>query len=190
MEEEVKELLRQECNFQLRSDIMNEFISKMSPIKLKRGEAIIEKGPVNPDIYVVRTGIFSYNYMNGSDERCWGFALPGTMMMSNHSYYFGQPSFYHVVACCPSEVMHCSKQDFDELVKNSHEFAQWALSMAQCQLYYTDMKNSVINGNAAERFQSLVKSRPDLLHKVPMRTIASYLGITQQYLSNLKKIYL
>ena len=138
----------------------------------------------------MKRGIFSYNYMNGADERCWGFAMQGTMMFSNHSYYFGQPSFYTVQACCPSEVFVCRKETYDEFVRRYHEFAQWALSMAQCQLYYIDMKNSVINGNAAERFQSLVKSRSDLLEKVPMKTIASYLGITQQYLSNLKKMYL
>lgn len=32
--------------------------------------------------------------MNGSDLRCWGFAMPGTMMFSSHSYYLNYPSFF------------------------------------------------------------------------------------------------
>ena len=83
--------------------------------------------------------------------------------------------------------MHCTKQVFDCLVNKYHEFACWALSMAHCQLYYSEMKSSVINGNAAERLVALTRYRPEILEKVQMKTLASYLGITQQYLSTLKR---
>ena len=49
------------------------------------------------------------------------------------------------------------------------------------------MKNSVINGDAKERFLSLVKNRPEIMEKVPLKFVASYLGITQSSLSRLKK---
>lgn len=185
--DKLKKLLALECNYRLSDRIMDDFLASMKREEIRRGASLISTGSVNPDIYILKDGIFSYNYFNGTDERCWGFALPGTMMYSNHSYYFGKPAFYDIQACCDSTVLHCSKNVFDSLIASSHEFARWALSMAQCQLYYIDMKNSVINGDASERFLSLVKNRPEILEKVPMKTIASYLGITQQYLSYLKK---
>lgn len=186
----MQELLNQECDFRLSDPVMQMFLSMMDVMYVRRGESIFETGVVNRDIYVVMDGIFSYNYLSGSDDRCWGFALPGTMMYSSHSFYCGSPSFYEVEACCDSRVLHCRKSDFDRMIRESHEFAQWGFCMAHCQLYYFEMKNSVINGKASERFKSLVSARPEILEKVPMKTIASYLGITQQYLSNLKKKFL
>ena len=61
--------------------------------------------------------------------------------------------------------------------------------MAQCQLYFYEMKQAVINGNARERFKSLMDRRPEIMARVPMKKIASYLGITQSYLCRLKTIY-
>ncbi len=185
--DELKKLLELECSYHLADDVMDRFLGLMDQQDVRKGVSIFETGKVNPDLYIVKEGIFSYNYLNGTDERCWGFAMPGTMMYASHSFYCGEPAFYNVEACCDSKVLHCAKKDFDKLVAESHLFAQWALSMAHCQLYFFDRKNSVINGDAAERFKSLVKIRPEILEKVPMKTIASYLGITQQYLSLLKK---
>lgn len=98
-----------------------------------------------------------------------------------------QPSYYHIDACCDSVILQLPKQIFDNFVKESHEFAQWALSMAQCQLYYDELKQSLINGNAKERYLSLLNNRPEILQKVSLGIVASYLGVTQQYLSYIRK---
>ena len=184
---QLKKLLALECSYQLPDPIMDRFLEAMQPIELQRGEILIDTGSVNPDIYVVKEGIFCYNYIDGIHDRCHAFAMPGTMMYSSHSYYLGKPAFYQIQACCDSVAMHCTKQVFDCLVNKYHEFACWALSMAHCQLYYSEMKSSVINGNAAERLVALTRYRPEILEKVQMKTLASYLGITQQYLSTLKR---
>ena len=72
-------------------------------------------------------------------------------------------------------------------MESSHEFARWALSYEQGQLYYLEKKDTVINGDARERYESLLRQRPDILEKVALKHIASYLGITPQYFSRLKQ---
>ena len=84
-------------------------------------------------------------------------------------------------------VVRITRQRYDTLTAQSHDFARWALQMAHGQLFFFEMKNSVINGDAKERFLSLVKNRPEIMEKVPLKFVASYLGITQSYLSRLKK---
>lgn len=84
-------------------------------------------------------------------------------------------------------VYHCRVRDFDDLIKTNHEFAQWVLCYAQCQLYHFEKKTLLINGDASERFKGMLRNRPEIFEKVPKKTIASYLGITQQYLSVLLK---
>ena len=104
-----------------------------------------------------------------------------------HCFYAHQPAFYQVDACCPSIVLRITKSHFDHLVESSHEFARWALSYEQGQLYYLEKKDTVINGDARERYESLLRQRPDILEKVALKHIASYLGITPQYFSRLKQ---
>ena len=187
--ENLKRLLDDECSYRLKEEIMDRFLSTMEEIKLQQGDILIANGSLDSNIYIVKEGIMAHTYLSGMKDCCWGFSLPGTMMYSLHPYYFNKPAFYQVVACCDSVVMKQSKEHFDKLIAESHDFARWVLSMAQCQLFFFEKKNSVISGNARERFISLAKNRPEIFQKVPMKIIASYLGITQQYLSNLKKEY-
>jgi hypothetical protein len=58
------------------------------------------------------------------------------------------------------------------------------------QLYTHEMKLSLINGEAKERFLALMRNRPEIMARVPLKIIASYLGITPQYLYQLRKTYL
>lgn len=109
------------------------------------------------------------------------------MMWSAYSYYAGESAVYSYQACCDSVVYRCRKYDFDELTRSNHDFAQWVLCYSQCQLYHFEKKNTLINGNAFERLQALWRNRPEILDKVSKKSIASYLGITQQYLSVLLK---
>lgn len=183
----LKDLLDAECTYRLPDDVMWRFIGLMTREEVRKGGTVIDEGRVNPDIYIVADGIFSYNYLNGTDERCHAFALPGAMMWSAYSYYAREPAVYTYQACCDSVVYHCRVRDFDDLIKDSHEFAQWMLCYTQCQLYYFEKKNSLINGDAPERFKSMLRNRPEIFEKVSKKAIASYLGITQQYLSVLLK---
>ena len=43
-------------------------------------------------------------------------------------------------------------------------------------------------GRRLQRYQALVRHRPEILRNVPLKIIASYLGITPEYLSTLRKL--
>lgn len=183
----VKELLLKECDYPLSGEVMDRFLESAEELHLKRNEILIMSGKVDANIYVVKEGIMRYSYMNGLREVTYAFSLPGTMIISMFSYYFHLPTFYQIEACCESTVVRITRQRYDTLTAQSHDFARWALQMAHGQLFFFEMKNSVINGDAKERFLSPVKNRPEIMEKVPLKFVASYLGITQSYLSRLKK---
>lgn len=101
-----------------------------------------------------------------------------------------EPSFVQLEACCESTVMKIPKQRFVELTLRSSDFARWMLWLSTAQLWIYEKKLSVVNGDAKERFESLIKNRPEILEKVSAKIIASYIGITPQYLSRLKRLYM
>lgn len=184
--ETLKELLARECNYRLDETVMDMFLAGGKIVDLKPGEVLIHAGQYDPNVYIVKSGVIRHTYMDGENEKTATFALAPTMFMEYHCFYARELSFYQVEACCWSQVVKISKTHYDRMVAESHEFARWALSMADNQFYYYERKNSVINGDAKERFESLIINRPELIDSVPMKIIASYLGITPQYLSKLK----
>lgn len=185
--EDLKKLLAKEAIYQLRGDVMDRFLGLMAEEHLKTGEPLISYGSLNTNVYIIKDGILRLIYFDGTNERTYAFALPGTMIMSFHAYHMRQPAFLQVEACTESTVLKISKREFDALMEESHEFALWICNSSIQQLYFLEMKMSVINGTAKERFISLIKNRPEIMEKVSLKIIASYLGITPEYLSTLKR---
>lgn len=183
----LKLLLREECHFQLSDELLDSFLSQFKERELKSKSALISCGDIDTNVYIVKDGILRVSHMDGTKEITVGFALPGTMLISWFSFYNNRPSYFQIDACCDSIILQLPRQIFNKYVAESHEFSQWALNMAQCQLYYDELKQSVINGNAKERYLSLLNNRPEILQKVSLGVVASYLGVTQQYLSYIRK---
>jgi CRP-like cAMP-binding protein len=185
--DELKKLLRGECRFKISDELLERFIGRMSEVRLRNREVLIPYGRLDTNLYVQKGGITRYVYFDGQVERTYGFATPGTVMISYHSFYDRQPSFFQLESCGESVVGRISKNDFEEIMSESHEFALWMWSLSLGQLHSNELKVSIINGQARERFMSLVKNRPEIIARVPMNTIASYLGVTPSYLCRLKR---
>lgn len=184
----LKESLADECSFLLEDNIMERFLAGGKRIGLSPGEVLIHTGQYDPSVYIVISGVIRHAFMDGNNEHTATFALSPTMFMEYHCFYAGLSSFYQVEACCQSEVLRIPKQHYERMIAESHEFAKWALSMADTQFFQYERKKSLINGDARERFEALIKNRPEIMERVPLRIIASYLGITPQYLSRLKNV--
>jgi len=188
--ETMQRLLKEECSYSFDTAVMNRLFDQADVFTLERGDSLINAGDVDSDIYFILDGITRHWYWNGDREATAFFSQAGTMLISYHSYYFGKGSFYNLEACCRTRIVRVKKEVYDSLITESHDFAQWCLSMAQCQIFFFEMKNRVIAGTAKERYISFLKNRPDILNRVQLKIIASYLDVTPQYLSKLRKMQL
>lgn len=184
---EIKRQLNMECDYKLSEEVLDRFLGAATEVALNNRGILIHAGKVETDIFIVKEGIIRFVDMDGDKERTFAFGLPGTMFMSRHSFVKGLPSYFQVEACCPSVILKISKQYFWSLIESSQEFALWVLHISFEELFYQEYKNTVFNGDARERYVSLLKSRPEIIKYVPQKMIASYLGITPQYLSRLRR---
>lgn len=210
--DDLMRLLALEAKYQAPAGVLDEFLAGAVAEDLDTYEAMIDAGEFDPDIYVVRKGLVRGTYMDRNIEKTAGFALPGTLLISFHCYYGGEPSYYRFEACCPTTVMRISRDYFDALLRRLPEFAMWVMSAHQNQLYYNESKNLVLSGDATSRLMQLtrrlsglvsdiegtvdhelrVKSElytrwKEIFRIVPSKIIASYLGITEQHLSKIKR---
>lgn len=182
----IKHLIETETMYRLDKRLCDEMISLGEVITVDRCEVITETASVDTNVYILMDGIIRSWYWNGDNEKTAYFAGRGTIFMSLHSYLNGEPSTSNFESCCECRIFRISKQDYDSMIDRYPDFTKWALSNALYQLYYYEFKDSVINGTPRQRYDALVSDRPEILHRVHLKTIASYLGITPQYLSRIR----
>lgn len=100
----------------------------------------------------------------------------------------GQPAFTRVEGCClRNVVLKMSKGRFLQLTDKYPELAMWYRGYLEHQLSGYEMRNSKINGSAEEQLRTFMLHRPGVMKTVPLQMIASYLQITPQYLSRLRR---
>lgn len=185
--EELKRLLNLECDRTLDSKEWDSLFSLATEIVLQKGEVLISPGETRPDVYIVKEGIIRGVDFNGNQERTFCFGLPGTIFNSRFSFYRKLPSYYQIEACCRSVVLQISREDYIALTDRSHPFAVWALHYAWYEQYLEeDRESTVHNGTAKERYLHMLKTRPMIVKGVSQRVLASYLGVTPEYLCRVK----
>ncbi len=185
--EALKKLLIAECDYHMSDETMDRLLGEMTEVHLKNKEPLISYGKCDSNVYVVRSGLLRYACFNGTKEMTFGFATPGTLMISYHSFYHNAPSFFQFESCGESVVMKLTKEKFDEMFRDIVDFKDWMFRMSTLQLYAYEMKIALISGTAKERFEGLIKNRPEILNKVSDKVLASYIGINQPYFSRLKR---
>ena len=90
--EKLKELLANECSFRPSGKLLDELLAPAESIELKKNEVLIMSGRLDPNVYIVKSGVMRYSYMNGIREVTFAFALPGSVMIAMHSYYAHLPA--------------------------------------------------------------------------------------------------
>ena len=185
--ETLRKLLNAECGYRMRDETMNMFLGLMTEVRLKRHQVLVPYGHVDDNLYIVKTGIVREVHFDGFKEVTFSFSLPGTLRISFPGFLAGELAFSKYQACCESVVMKITKAQFTDLMKQSHDFAQWMTYMSLGQLLFYEKKRAIVNGDAKERYEALMENRPEIIRDVSSRIIASYIGVTPEYLCSLKR---
>lgn len=188
MRRRIRELILSEgiAQVQLSDGLINDLIDCGHIVSLKAGQPLVKVGDVNPDFYILIDGIIRSWYVLDNVEVTTAFGIAGTQILNYASYTAGQPSESNFEACTKCKLMRVPKEDYDRMLHTSLDFCNWRLRLAYDQFYFTEMRNQVIKGDARQRYAALLQSRPEIVQKVTLKIIATYLGITPQYLSHLR----
>lgn len=198
--ESLYDLVRNEGGFALSNEVLKKFLSKGSQKILNKEEYLIKPGEVDKSLWITESGITKAVINEGNKEYVVGFSGPGTITMSPISQILGKPAFcgFQTITYC--RMIKIENEDFVNLMEESHEFALWMYGVLMHQLCALELKSrNLSEGDAMTNFKHIVKrqmqldqdgfdpKRPDLLPLISSKDLASYLGITQSYLSNIRK---
>lgn len=179
-----------------------EFVEKWSPLDdaartALRGALTRHQAPRNS--FLVRAGdrVTDFNFIEkgsarifyeheGRDYIGW-FSFDNSPAISYHSFITGKPSLNHVQVLEDSTVIRISRPDLMylyEKYKSMERFGRLFTEWLYCNFVERTYSLQILS--AKERYDQLLTMHPELLQRVPMGYIASYLGITQETLSRIR----
>ena len=181
--------------------LLEKVISIGNYVKLKPKEYIITPGTVDKSVWIVLSGVIKLSYFDCKKENVIGFGGSATIILSPISHFLGSPSFYGFTTITECEMLKISKFEFDNLLAESHEFTSWINRVMLLQFCALELKAQTLNeGDTNSNYKKIVKrqispdkkynlnyNRSNILKVISSKDLASYLGITQSYLSHLRK---
>lgn len=156
---------------------------------LAHNQYILRAGEVCKHFLFVDEGLLQFLSLDEKGvEHILQFAPENWLMADRSSMYFDEPSLYYIKAIEPSKVVFLHPQFFSEAAKLRFEFSRFTEKSLQRSVYYLQRRiNSLLAMTAKERYLEFIELYPNLLLRVPQWMIASYLGITPESLSRVRR---
>ncbi len=165
------------------------FIALLVPQYLKQGEFAEKTGDVTHNFIHVNTGCLMTYYTDKDDnDQVIQFSTTGWWTGDLHSLTTLEPSIYSTRALADSEILMLPKVRMEELLERYPKFERYFRIMFQNSLV-THQKRIIeaFSCPAEKRYENFRKRYPQLEQYVPLKYIASYLGITPEFLSKIRR---
>jgi len=154
----------------------------------KKHEHLLREGQTLSNYFVMNKGLIrAYFYCNGKEVNSW-FGEEHEIFCSILPLYKNKPSFENLQFLEDTELYVLSSDDLDELYRLYPELNCIGRLIAEEMCVILEERiNSLHTESAIERYHFLIKKQPNLLNRINLGHIASYLGITAETLSRIRK---
>ncbi len=157
-------------------------------IVLERGDFLIKEGEIAKSIYIVKSGSMRIFTRTQNDEITFRLGYHGSWMASFSSFLTGKPSEFYIQTLKKSSLLKVSKDQFYEFVNsNSENSSLWTKMLEEFAVQQMDREIDVLTRSPLERYQRLLARSPKVFQEIPNKYIASYLRMSPETLSRLKK---
>ena len=157
--------------------------------KVSKNEFLLREGEICNGTYFVEKGLLRmYSIDKNGKEHIIQFAPEKWLISDRSSLHFNEKSKYYIEAVEESEILVLKNDffasinmEFPNTVENNDLLLQKHIRNLQNRV------NSLLAETAEERYMNFIKMYPDILLRVPQWMVASYLGITPESLSRVRK---
>jgi len=163
--------------------------SFFTPKKLRKRQYILQEGDVCKYVTFVEKGMLrSYTIDEKGNEHIMQFAFEGWWISDHFSFLTGEPAIYNIDALEDSELLLLSKQAEEQLMERVPKFERYFRILLQNNLIATQRRLiGSLSQSAEERYNQLINGCPNIPQRVPQHMMASFLGITPETLSRIRK---
>ncbi len=165
------------------------FLSRITYRELPRKELLLEEGQACKQLsYVLSGALRAYIIDQSGKESTIMFAVPDWWVTDMYCFLNGRPAMMYIAAIEDSRILQIRKEDLDELYVHVPKFERFFRILMQNA--YTREQLRVIENlslPAKERYENFLRKYPHIAQAVTLKQIASYIGITPEFLSAIRK---
>ncbi|WP_324760684.1 Crp/Fnr family transcriptional regulator [Sphingobacterium thalpophilum] len=162
-------------------------ISLLKVKKVRHRQYLLEAGDIQRHGIFVNSGCLrSYSACKNGIERNLQFAPSGWWIGDLNSLKYRQPSILYIDAIFDSEIIMLANSDQEMLYQSIPQMERYFRLITE-RAYIRSQQRLVetLNMQAKERYEQFCKQYPDLIRSLPKKHIASYIGVTPEFLSTI-----
>jgi CRP-like cAMP-binding protein len=157
--------------------------------ELKKKEILLKAGHVCRNICFIERGLLRCFYLQAGREVCSWFMKEGDVIASVESFFDQKESYESIQALEDTTVHYISYQELSHVYKTYPEFNYVGRELVQKYYKLSEQRlYSLRMQRGPERYAYLIEHHPELVQRVEQKYLASYLGITEQYLSMMRSV--
>lgn len=159
------------------------------PKKLRKRQFLLQEGDVCKYTSFVEKGMLrTYTVDEKGNEPILQFSSEGWWIADLYSFLTDEPSLYNIEALEDCELLQITKPSWEILLEKIPVFERYFRILIQNNLIATQRRlMGAMSETAEEKYLKLIDNFPGCLQRVPQHMIASYLGITRETLSRIRK---
>ncbi|MBD0776399.1 Crp/Fnr family transcriptional regulator [Maribacter sp. ANRC-HE7] len=166
------------------------FTSKLKPSVIPKKKVFLKLNEIENHISFIEAGIVRLYIPKENPEKeiTFGFSFKNQFISAYDSFLTRKPSTYQLQALTETSILSITYDDLQEVYKTT-QIGNLIGRLTAERLFLLKSKREqyLLNLTAEERYLKLFKERPELLKVVPLKYISSYIGVTAQALSRIRK---
>lgn len=161
----------------------------LSVKKIRKKQYLLQEGDVCKTIAFVEKGLLrSYSVDDNGTEHIMQFACEGWFISDLFSFLTADAATYNIEAVEDSELVLISKSANEELMNKCTKYESFSrILMTGAYIALQKRINSLMSFTLEERYETFIKQYPNIARRVPQHMIASYIGLTPETLSRVRK---
>lgn len=175
--------------FNISPALVEQIFKNLKISTFAKGDILLKEGNICKHVYFIHKGALRFFYINenGNDITHW-FAFEGDFITEVNSFYTQASSSFYIETMENCELIAFSLEKIQLLSDKYPEFNKLEKKIYRKSIIEMGQKIMDLQfRDARTRYDNLVKKQEDILLRVPLGHIASYLGITQPSLSRIRQ---
>lgn len=176
------------ANTSLTEDIIRNIGNTATIKTLRRNELLLQAGDIcRNKVFIAKGLLRMYSTDANGNEHIVQFSPEHTWTLDVESYDKETPSLINIGATEPTEVLLWTKDDFNRLLNEIPELRKLSQQIISRNIYYSRQRIlTTLSGTPEEKYDDFIQRFPNLLSRMPLRMIASYLGMSIKTLTRIR----